>query len=213
MALANYTDLKAAIASWLARASLPTGVADEVIDMAEAEFNRLIRGQDLKATDDFATTAGVEAATLPTDAKLIIAVKHTDDGYPRLLSMRSESEIADLNAGNDTGRPMYWCRGDGASGIRLAPRPDLVYTLEATYYKSLTPLSDAAATNWLLTKHPDLYLLKCLQKACIRLVDTKRKPMIDAELAPMMEDFKKELEEEKMAFSGTGQIQIKGGIA
>lgn len=211
MGLANYTELKAAIASWLARASLPASVADECIDMAEAEFNRLFRGQDMKLTDDFATTAGDETATLPTGAKLLIAITHTDDRSPRLLIQRGEGEIADINATGNRDRPRYFCRGD-SDEIRLAPIPDAVYTLNATFYKSLTPLSDAATTNWMLTKHPDLYLLKALQKACIRFVDVKRKAMIDAEVAPLMADLEKELEEEKMASSGTGQIQIKGGI-
>lgn len=213
MALGTYTELKASIASWMARASLPSGIEDDLIEMAEAEFNRLIRNQDLKASATFDTVAGTETATLPVDQKLIVSISHTDDIKPRLLVMRSEAEIIDLNAGSVTGRPTYWARGDGLRGVRLSRIPDAVYTLNCIYYKSIAGLSGSNATNWLLDRHPDIYLLTCLKKACVRFVDLKRQELIMNELNPLMADFLKEIEEEKLALNGSGQIQVKGGIA
>ena len=56
----------------------------------------------------------------------------------------------------------------------LAPIPDSTYTLELTYKKSVSALSDANTTNTILTRYPDLYLYASLFNAYIYLLDEQR---------------------------------------
>ncbi len=52
-----------------------------------------------------------------------------------------------------------------ADNVRLGPNPDAVYTTSMLYYKTFTALSDAAATNDMLTNNPDVYLYGTLLEA------------------------------------------------
>ena len=47
-------------------------------------------------------------------------------------------------------------------GLRLLPVPDGSYTLRMEYYQKIPALSDSNTSNWLLEKHPDVYLHSAL---------------------------------------------------
>jgi hypothetical protein len=53
---------------------------------------------------------------------------------------------------------------------------------------SITPLSDASTTNWLLTAHPDIYLYATLLEATPFLIEDARVPLWETELQKRLEE-------------------------
>jgi hypothetical protein len=62
MALSTYTELKAAVASWLARADLTSTIPD-FITLAEAKLNRTLRTRQMEQRS---TATATEYMELPT---------------------------------------------------------------------------------------------------------------------------------------------------
>jgi len=64
---------------------------------------------------------------------------------------------------NETGLPQnYTIIGNE---LVLGPAPDKQYNIVLTYQRDLTPLSSSNPSNWLLEKHPDIYLFAALSHA------------------------------------------------
>jgi hypothetical protein len=84
-------------------------------------------------------------------------------------------EMADMLRGGtyDTpGTPLYYTIvGDT---LEVVPVPDAEQTVELTYYKKITSLSDSVTSNWLLSSHPDVYLYGSLMQAAPYLKDDER---------------------------------------
>ena len=64
--------------------------------------------------------------------------------------------------------------------IELIPAPGANIDIEMIYYGKITPLSSEVATNWLLTKAPDVYLYGSLMHAQPFLMDDQRMPVFAA---------------------------------
>jgi len=52
-----------------------------------------------------------------------------------------------------------------ADEIQLGPIPGSVQTIEMLFYKKFDALTSVAATNWMITNAPDIYLYGCLLEA------------------------------------------------
>jgi hypothetical protein len=167
MALANYTDLVAAINGWLGRADMTT-IAPDLIALAEAEFNRRLSTPEME-TRVSATIAG-EALSLPTDFNGMRAVSIDDTK----LEQVTPQYLFDINT-TLTGTPYYFAISDGQIFFRPVSTTGLV-TLD--YYANVPALTALAPTNWLLTAHPDLYLFVSLMQAEFYNWDDKRIPII-----------------------------------
>lgn len=166
MAISNYTELKDAVANWLARDDLTSRVP-EFITLAEAKFNRVLSHPRMETRTTLTVNtllSDPEFLDLPTDFQTIRMVRLPDEtGKPRLQFM-SQTQMDDYRYSTDnvTGTPVYFTIvGDQ---IELAPTPNEDLDIEVLYRANIPPLADNS-TNWLLTLAPDLYLYGSLLEA------------------------------------------------
>lgn len=156
MALATYSDLKTAVASWLARSDLTLTIPD-FITLAEARINRELRTREMVEQE----TAAVSTQALAIPDDFVEVLRFTlDTESDRPLEYRPV-EDSDLRvAGVTSGQPRWFSVVGGE--FRFYPAPDGEYTYTLDYYARVPALSDSATSNWLLTKAPDLYLYGAL---------------------------------------------------
>jgi hypothetical protein len=158
MPLQTYTDLTAAIASWLQRSDL-AAVTPNFVQLFEACANRRLRVRQQEATLALTPTAGV--AALPSD--YLAWRRLTWSGNPRQeLSYVEPSwlQAADPDAPTDLPR-VFTIEG---GSIRTMPLDPANTALELVYFQAIPPLA-SSSTNWLMSQHPDLYLFGALTEA------------------------------------------------
>lgn len=173
MALDSYSDLVAAIVDRMNDASLEDQ-APEFIRLAEASFNRRLFNLESEGTAKIAADASIP---LPTDF-LTLKTIWLDTDPRTLLQPMSQDDLSRYYAFQTTGKPQNYAFS--ADQLVLAPSPDDTYTVTMTYVRSLAPLSEVNTTNWLLEKHPDLYLYGALVEAEIRGWNDERAAGINA---------------------------------
>ena len=73
----------------------------------------------------------------------------------------------EIKAGSTTARPrVYTIESDNETeALRFGPAPDTSYTGYLSYYKSFGALSDTNTSNYILNKHPGIYLYGSLYHA------------------------------------------------
>jgi len=169
VALTNYTELKAAIASWLNRSDLTATIPD-LIRLAEARLSRELRVQQMVKVEAWTLAAG--SFVLP-DGFLEIA-SLTFLGTPRVAAeYRAPETFFVLDDVTSTGTPRFVTVSEGLIYVGPVPTaPGMDYELR--YYAEIPALSDAAPTNWLLAKAPDAYLFLSLSEANAFLMDEPR---------------------------------------
>jgi len=176
MAITTYAELQTATANWLDRTDL-TARIPEFIELAEANFNRVIRQPDMIAKDDSFSLAG-RYTTLPTDTLEIIRIV-VDLTPVIVLEYLTPEEISQRRiVMSSTGKPYYFTMIGGSSNqLEILPSPDSTYTSSIVYYTRIAALTDSATTNWLLDSHPDIYLFGTLVEAEPYLKNDERMPM------------------------------------
>lgn len=183
MALATYTDLKAAIATWLNRTDLTTYIPD-FIALAEERIYRDLRIKAMETA--FSTTIASGVIALPTD---YIELKNAYvDGSPvYLLERASLEDIYSMYPTRSTsGKPLYIAR-EGDNFI-FGPYPDSTYTIKGTYYKKLAALSAANETNWLTSGASSLILFGALAEAAPFLKDDQRLAIWEGKFQTQLRD-------------------------
>ena len=157
MSLANYTDLKASVASWLNRTDLTATIPD-FITIGEARINTDARLREQITAVTLSTVAATQSVALPADWLEFKAL--TIAGLP-LEYMPADR----LRERSTTGAqsPTHYAL-EGAS-LLLSPTPNTVYSISVQYYAKVPALA-TATTNWLLTKYPNIYLYASLVSAC-----------------------------------------------
>jgi hypothetical protein len=167
----TWTELKASLAEWLNRSDL-TAKIPELIALAERKFNRIIVTPEREAT--VTSTVSSETLALPSDFWQLRSIHLTTDPRQPLTQvspMVLRSEYADQT----TGEPRVFAIENGA--FIFGPAPDASYTLNITYIKTIPPLNASTASNWLLEKHPDIYLYGSLLAAEAYLWNDARLPV------------------------------------
>lgn len=149
----NYTELKTAISDWMHRNDLASN-ADVFISMAEARANRNLRSNYMERSG----TAIGNPEPLPVGWLGFKSVRSIGAGYSVPLEYASSQKISALAGGI----PVYYTIKAGlVEFIPAAPGS----TIEWTFYESIPALSATNLTNWLIDRHPDYYLMSCLQLA------------------------------------------------
>lgn len=175
MALANYTDLRASIASWIKRDDL-TNVIPDFVAMAEARISRDLRLRKQMTSTSLTATKGVSTIALPADWLAFENLSVAANPDRNLVYVPIEHIDSKYNSAS-TGIPaVYSIEGDN---LVLAPAPDAAYTLPIIYYARF-PSVITAATNWLLTNHPNVYLFACLIEAAQFIMDNDRMQVFTA---------------------------------
>lgn len=161
MALANYTDLKAAVADWLNRADLTSQIPD-FIALAEAEISRRLRRKTIRTT--LSITA--EETALPSACAELRSIRlSTGSAYQdKPLDVVTPEVLAEHRAsrGGVAGRPVMASVYQDA--LVVSPPPDATYTAKIAYFEKLVPLA-TSPTNGTLTESPDLYLYGALMQS------------------------------------------------
>ena len=174
MSITNYTELKASVADWLNREDLTSQIPD-FITFAEARLNRTLRTREMLTRRRTVTTDGFIG--LPPDYletyQLQLPANATNTPEP--LTFIGPDEAARFKATSMTGKTRYYTIIDGA--FELIPTPSNSVELTITYYAKVPALSSTQATNWLLTKAPDLYLYATLANAAPYLQNDERIPV------------------------------------
>lgn len=160
MALSTYTELQAAVASWLHREDLGSVIPD-LIALAEARHARDLRLLPMLTSASLATVAGVSTVALPDGWLEGQSLTLTAQALP--LDPLPAGRFAAAYASDAPAMPRHY-RVQGLNLV-LGPTPDAVYSLAATYFARPASLSGATSSNWLLTTHPGLYLWGALAEA------------------------------------------------
>lgn len=182
MAIANYTDLQAAVTNWLNRSDLASRIP-EFIALGEADMRRNLR---LKSTYGVLTlTAGSDVVTLPSLAAEVRSIRLDTANYQHALRLTTPAVLADLRQ-VASGLPHYYAVIDLQAHL---DRPaDIAYVCEIVYYEKLAILTGGAPTNATLTDSPDLYLYAALKEAAPYLEHDERNPMWAQKYRQALED-------------------------
>lgn len=153
MSINTYATLKTSIIAWSKRADI-LSLVDDFIDLAESDMWTKLRIRDMETV----TTGSIAARTLALPSGFLQMRKL------RLISGNKSFELEfatpeSLKVDSTNGLPSAFTVN---TQIEFNRTPDSTYTYEITYYKSLTPLSDAAPTNAVLTRFPTIYLFGAL---------------------------------------------------
>ena len=148
----NYTKLVAAINDWLDRSDL-TGVAQQMISLAEARMNRELSPLFRETSASLVTVAGF--AALPANTGQVRRVTYAGAA---LRSLPQLSAVEAVNIPITYVEPYAYTLEQG--GIMLWPQG--AFTISVLYVPLLANLTAANPSNDLLSLHPDLYFFGTL---------------------------------------------------
>ena len=157
MALTTYSGLKSSIADWLNRSDLTNQIAD-FIALTEADFNAKLRIRQMEQID--AITIDSETETVPTGFIGVRSFYILASSTKYVLEYITPHNMFEIKAGSTTARPRVYTieSDDETETLRFGPAPDTSYTGYLSYYKDIAALSVSNATNYILDKHPGIYL-------------------------------------------------------
>jgi hypothetical protein len=160
MAITNYTELQTAMTNWLSRTNDTNlqSLYPDCITLAEAKFNRMFRVNDMIQYETLTTVSG--QANFPA-GMLSLRTLYLGDNVPVELEYITPEQfyLKYPIAPNNTNVSRYYTI-DGPY-ILLSRRNSNDESLNITFYQRIEPLS-SSDTNWLLEKHPDMYLYAAL---------------------------------------------------
>lgn len=158
MALDNYTDLQASVASWMRRSDLAAQIPD-FIALAEAVMNRHLRTSLQLVTATMAI--GAEFVDKPAGFRMMRSLRLTSGTGRKLVPIAPEQMAARKALPTVLSSAPQEFTAVG-SQFEFYPVPDQAYSAEIQYQAVIPPLSAGNPTNWLLTDHPDCYLFGAL---------------------------------------------------
>lgn len=187
--ISNYGELKTAIADWYNRTDLTDRIPD-FIGLFESKVNRAeMRGVDNFSYIERSVSSGSVELQLSTTfgsaaEKEVRGISFYDEDNNKILAntspmkLASEEEVLCDQAVLSSGKPTkYFIRGNSVIFNRAFDGP---YILSVSYFYS-TDLYSASqtgggddVTNWLLRRHPDVYLYGALHEAAIYLRDPRK---------------------------------------
>lgn len=195
MALTSYSTLKSSIADWLNRDDL-TSVIPDFISLAEAQIERKVPTQKMVKRAN--ATIDTPFSALPADFVSAKSLVLTSTAPVQPLVFLSEDELdAKKWTYRTTGKPVYFALI--GNQIEVLPAPDTGYTAELTYVATLAKLSDSNTSNWVLERHPDVYLYGSLLQAAPYLRDDERVALWTTLYGQALEDMI--VQNERAAFS------------
>ncbi len=158
MALNTYAALKTAIANWLNRTDFSDEIADDFIKLTEADFNSKLRIRQMEQIDTI--TIDSETETVPTGFIGVRSFYILSSDTKYTLEYITPHNLFEIRGGSRSGRPRsYTIEADNETEqFRFGPSPDTTYTGYLSYYKNFEALSASNATNYILDKHPGIYL-------------------------------------------------------
>jgi hypothetical protein len=160
MAISNYNDLLVAAANWLARDDLNARIP-EFVALFEAAANRELRVRDMEQRAYCTTVDGQRLYAWPTDMVELRYIKI--DGTPPTVLQYLNPEQFESQDPQVGGTPRYW--SDIQAALCLWPTPTEGLTVQIDYYRRLDLANAGESGNWLIRRHPDIYLYGTLMQA------------------------------------------------
>lgn len=168
MALANYSELQAAVGNYLHRGDL-TARFDDFLVLAEERINRIVRCREMETT---LTPTAIASNTIAVPTGTVGVKALWLSGY----------ETSPLKA-----MPFNRLRQQGTEGVaaNYAWVGSSLYfdgsgTVTGILYAKVPALTSSASTNWLLTAHPSAYLWGVVTEALAYVMDDTRAMAADA---------------------------------
>jgi hypothetical protein len=187
MALANNTDLKAAVADWLADTTLTSQIVD-FVTLCEKELNRELRVRRMQTTTTWGLATSSYTHSWPSDMLALVRGPSLRGSPPTQLIYKTPAQLVELDDGA-AGTPKYW--GDVGGELYVVPFTDTTtHTASIVYFKALDIAT--TTTNWALTNHPDLYLYGTLRQAAPYLVEDQRAAQWEQKYQAALEGVKDE---------------------
>jgi len=177
-AISSYAELIDEIRDMMDDADYSQEAIDRALRKAEAEFNRALRTPDMETRTVFTITDEITA--LPDD---FLEMRYIFvEGMPdQPLASMSPAGMMSTYYGR-AGTPVaYTIEG---SALRVGPVGTAA--VEMHYYQRIVGLSDAQVSNWLLRKHPDLYVAGALYHLARRERDTEGTVQAAQEVATLI---------------------------
>ena len=161
MAYTSYSDLKTAVANYLARSDLTSQIPD-FVRFAENRLRRELRIRQMLKVATATATAGDSTVSLLADF-LELRDIHVAATPVRTLEFLSPSSFFRTARTTESGVPTAYTVL--ASEFQFAPIPDSAYTYKMLYYSAPTYLSDANPSNAFLANCADALLYASLAEA------------------------------------------------
>ena len=159
--ISTYAELKTAIADWLHRKDLAARIPDFIM-LAENRMNTEIRSRELEVILPVWASAANSTIDLPSDMVEMRRLRMSGDRQD-VLTYVTPDALASRYGNSASGYPsVFTVIGNK---LQFGPVPDVNYLMELIYQRRITPLSDAAPSNWILSKYPDAYLYGALLAA------------------------------------------------
>lgn len=182
MAITTYTELKAAVASWMHRDDLTSSIPD-FITLAEVRINRELVTREHEIEVELAMTPGSRYVDLPAGMNYPVGLwlkawlprQKLQQAIPTELPVKT----------NVTGYPEYWAV-DGAK-IAFDKLASAAHTFDFRYVGGEV-ISDATPTNYVLTNYPDLYLFGACTEGATYIRDAAAAQMFDGRFQKALSD-------------------------
>src|SRR5581483_617757 len=165
----TYAGLQASIQEFLNRPDLASAIPT-FITLAENQINRRIRVADMMASTTLSVSSA--ATNLPSDFNGVVSFELPSGNaplrYEKPEGLRAQRNLNYASAGT----PFMWTII--GTTLETCPAPSGTFACQLVYYQRLPALSGSQTTNWLLTKHPDIYLYGSLLQTAPYLKDDAR---------------------------------------
>lgn len=181
-AINSYTELVTEIRDMMDDGDYAQEAIDRALRKAEAEFNRTLRTPDMETRA--VMTLVDELTALPVDflEMRVIFVEGMPDAP---LASMSPAGMLQSYYGR-AGTPMAYT----IEGNSLRVGPVGTAPIEMVYYARIPGLSDAQVSNWLLRKHPDLYVAGVMYHLARRERDADGMAQAAQEVSTLTESIK-----------------------
>ena len=177
MAISNYTEMVAAVESWLNRSGF-SNLQDQVPDFIAFGQRRIMYDMDLGAMEAIVPQFQItgQQVDLPADflrAKAINIV--SSNGTCEVLG----APITEVMSYTRPATPITFAVINDL--FFFGPPPDATYTAFLHYYRALPILSETNPENWFTDNYPELLLAAALVEALLWLKDDQRAQIWDAQ--------------------------------
>ena len=167
MASQNLADLRTRVKDWSNRRDLSDDLLTDVINVAQARLNRLLRLPVLESESTITILDG-NNVLLPRDYLEAIQLKVVSGDRVINLERKDIQEVEEL-ASKSTGTPCYF--GRRGPNLVLAPTPANITEATLYYYIALQPLVLDGDTNWFVVDLPEALLYGALTEISLYLRD------------------------------------------
>ena len=201
--ITTFSGLVTSAGEWLERSDLVTKVP-LFIQMVEERLSRILRCPEMEEEAELSTTA--ERISLPTDFRQVRAL-YLDTDPRQELEPVSLGTLRTKYACQTTGKPECYAISGGE--IVFGPAPDDTYDAILTYYQDIPALSTDNETNWVISKHPSIYLYGTLLQAEFFGWNDERLPLIKSAQDEAIDEL---MEQGKRKQYGAAPLRLRASV-